>query len=420
MILEKTYAPLLAEPPRTTCRACGGGALETIVAFGETPLADGLVAPGRLKDADPVAPLTMVLCPQCSLVQILETVRPEVLFSDDYPYYSSVSPAFMEHARANAVEMIETRRLDAGSKAIEIASNDGYLLVNFVERGIPALGIDAAKGPAEAAQRKGVRTMHAFFTRELAFELRERGESADVLFANNVLAHVWDLNGFVDGIAALLKPDGVAVIECPYLLDLIGHCEFDTVYHQHLCYFSVTALDRLFRSHGLTLSDIRKIPIHGGSLRLYVTHGEAQSAAVTGMLSDEASAGVAKASFYEGFADRVAQIRTSLRDVLGRLKSEGKRVAGYGAAAKGTTMLAYCGVSKDDLEYIVDLNPRKHGLHMPGNRIPIVPVTVLTEDRPDYCLLLAWNFSAEILKQQQSYRDRGGRFIIPVPELRIV
>ncbi|MEZ5353551.1 MAG: class I SAM-dependent methyltransferase [Bryobacteraceae bacterium] len=415
-----SQTPWLVEPERKTCRSCGGTNLTTFLDLGTTPLADRLVRPNQFDEPDPEAPLTVALCEDCALVQIRETVAPEVLFGDDYPYFSSVSPALMAHTRANALELIESRRLDSNSKVVEVASNDGYMLANFAERGIPVLGIDPAKGPAEAAMKRGIRTLHTFFGRDLAWQLRGEGEMADVLIANNVLAHVWDLNGLVEGIGALLKDDGVAVIECPYLADLIAHCEFDTIYHQHLCYFSVTAAANLFRRHGLFLQDVRRVAIHGGSLRMYAGRQDQQSSAVTRLLAEEAAAGMGDPAYYEAFAGRVEAVRRGMRAILEELKESGARIVGYGAAAKATTLLSYCGIGLGDLEYIVDLNPYKHGRFMAGNRIPIVPASRLAEDRPDYCVLLAWNFASEIIRQQSAYVGAGGRFIVPVPVPEIV
>ena len=396
----------------------------TVLSLGATPLANALLTREQLDHPEPRYPLVLAFCQTCTLVQITETVPPETLFRE-YVYFSSVSEALVRHAEENVRNLISSRNLGRGSMVIEVASNDGYLLQHYRRAGIPVLGIEPAMNIARAAEEKGIRTLCEFFGAELARQLAAQGYRADVIHANNVLAHVADLNGVVDGITLLLKDDGVAVIEVPYVKDLIDGVEFDTIYHEHLCYFSFTALERLFRRHRLAIVDVQRLSIHGGSLRIFATRSDAVSCpgdnarTTRQLLAEEADWGVDNPVFYSAFGASVERLRHQLLTLLRGLKAEGKRIAAYGASAKGSTLLNYCGIGRETLEFVVDRSKVKQGRFTPGTHLHIEATERLVELMPDYVLLLTWNFVQEILTQQAEYLQRGGRFITPLPDPQI-
>jgi len=383
------------------------------------PLANRLLSDEDLNLAEPSYPLDLVHCPRCSLVQITETVPPDELFRD-YVYFSSFSDGMLRHARQLTSQIIASQKLRPASLVIEVASNDGYLLQNYREAGIAVLGIEPAVNVARVAQsERGVPTLCRYFSQALAAQLATCGQQADVVHAHNVLAHVADLNGFVAGLRIVLKPAGVAVIEVPYVKDLIDNVEFDTIYHEHLCYFSLTSLAHLLTRHDLVIHDVERFAIHGGSLRLFVGRGGHSSRRVTQMLHEEAIWGVDRAEFYLSFGQKVEQLRHDLLALLAKLKAEGRRIAVYGASAKGSTLLNYFKIGRDMVDFVVDRNTFKQGRYTPGTHLKIHGPQKLMDDRPDYVLLLSWNFADEILAQQASYRQQGGRFIIPIPTIKV-
>ncbi|MEM9419943.1 MAG: class I SAM-dependent methyltransferase [Planctomycetota bacterium] len=398
-----------------SCRSCGCTSCETILDLGKTPLANALVDPAKAGTPCATFPLRLVLCPECALVQIDEEVPPEAMFSD-YPYFSSFSDTMLQHAADLASRMIAKKNLGSDSLVIEPASNDGYLLKNYAGAGVPVLGVEPASNIAEVAQANGVETLNEFFSEDLAKQLVADGKRADVMHAHNVVAHVPDLNGFIAGVAALLKPDGVFILEAPYARDMIDGVEFDTIYHEHFCYFSMTALSALFERHGLEVVHVERTPIHGGSLQVHTSpKGNPVDETVAALLAEEKELGMDKLDYYRDFAQRVEELRDTLVPMLNGLKAKGHSIAAYGASAKGSTLMNYMGIDGQQLDFIADRSTHKQGKLAPGNHLPIVAPEVLTEKQPDYTLLLTWNFAEEILKQQQAYRDAGGKFIVPVP-----
>lgn len=402
----------------TACRGCGGSGLAGVFDLGRMPASDGFTADAV--GPDPAWPLEVVCCERCGLAQIRHTVAPELLFSDDYRYFSSVTRTVVENARENVATALARFRPPPWALVVELASNDGYLLQHAAAAGMRVLGVDPARGPVEAARAAGIETIHAFFGDALARRMAGEGHRAALIFASNVLAHVADTRGFVRGIRRILAPDGTAIIEVPYLRDLIDHVEFDTIYHEHLCYFSLTALAELFAREGLALNDAQRIPIHGGSLRLFVQHAPARSARLEALLAQERAQGLHRPEAFRGLARRVAETGARLRGLLDALRADGARIAAYGAAAKGTILLNHFHLGPRELLWVADRNPRKHGLFVPGVKLPVVPVERIAADRPTHLLLLPWNHRAEILRDQAAFLAAGGRFIVPIPEPVVV
>jgi SAM-dependent methyltransferase len=406
----------------TVCRSCGATEFLPILSLGEMPLANALRAKDQLASPEARFPLDLVLCPACSLVQITETVPPQQLFGD-YPYFSSFSDTMVSHADELVRRQVRERGLNDSSLAVEIASNDGYLLQFYAQAEVPVLGIEPAANVARVATERGVRTVCEFFDASVADRLVAEYGRADVVHANNVLAHVADLNGVVEGFRRIVKENGVVIVEVPYVRDMIDRVEFDTIYHEHLCYFSLTALATLFSRHGLTIHDVERLDIHGGSLRIFAsphTSVPERARSVPALLEEEEKMGVSGPEFYRDFADRVARLKEDLVTLIAKLRESGKRIAAYGASAKGTTLLNYFGIGAGDLEFVVDRSTVKQGRYTPGMHLPILPPEMLLKERPDYVLLLTWNFAGEILQQQETYREGGGKFIVPIPELTVV
>lgn len=408
----------MAHHLRTTCRACGGRRLHAFLALGPQPLANAFLRSPAEFAAEARYPLDVYVCEDCSLVQVLDVIDPEVLFRD-YIYVTGTSTTIAAHNQSYASTVVDLLGLGAADLVVEAASNDGSLLKCFKGLGVRTLGVEPARNIAEMARAAGIDTVEEFFGVDTARAVRARYGPARAVIGNNVLAHVDDTRGFLQGGADLLAEDGLLITEVPYLREFLERLEYDTVYHEHLCYFSVTALMRLCEAVGLRIVRTDHYPVHGGTLRMYAGHEArhpAHAPAVLALAAQEREAGYTTLARYQQYASDVARNRERVVGLLRELKAEGKTVAGYGAPAKGNTLLNYCGIGTDLLPYTVDRSPLKVGTYTPGMHIPVLPVETLLERQPDYVLILAWNFAGEIMAQQQAYRQRGGKFIVPIPD----
>jgi SAM-dependent methyltransferase len=404
------------------CRFCGVPLTHTFVDLGVSPLANSYLRADQLNQMEPFYPLHAYVCESCSLVQLPAMESPEHIFGD-YAYFSSYSDSWLKHAKDYTDLMMERFGLGADHQVIEIASNDGYLLQYFKNKGVPVLGIEPARNVAQAAQDRGIPTVVKFFGVQTAQELASEQKFADLLIGNNVLAHVPDLNDFVRGMKIALKPGGIITMEFPHLMRLIEENQFDTIYHEHFSYFSFLAVRRVFAEHGLELFDVEELPTHGGSLRIYARHVEDPSKPVsqrvTGLAAREESGGFNTLQPYLAFGEKVKETKRSILEFLIQAKRAGKSIVGYGAPAKGNTLLNYCGIRTDCLDYTVDRSPHKQGHFLPGTRIPIFHPDKIEETRPDYVLILPWNLKDEIMEQMAHVRDWGGQFLVPIPEVRV-
>lgn len=403
------------------CRLCGAGLRHTLVDLGKSPLCETFLDARQIDQMEPFFPLHVLICDTCWLAQLKEYVTPDGIFTDHYPYYSSFSTSWVAHAKAYCEMITRRRALDASSFVVELASNDGYLLQHFPGLGVTnILGVEPASNVAEEAARKGIPVRVDFFGRALADRIVAEKGQADLVLGNNVLAHVPDLNDFVGGAARLVKSTGVITFEFPHLETLLKFNQFDTIYHEHFCYFSATAIAAIAKRHGLVFLDVEELTTHGGSLRVYLAHQGAPSHAVLERLAREEALGFKTLDFYTGFERQVRRTKRKLLSFLIKAKEDGKTVVGYGAPGKGNTLLNYCGIGTDFLDFTVDRNPHKHGRFTPGTHIPILPVEAIDKARPDYILILPWNLKTEIVAQMRHVGDWGAKFVVPIPEAKII
>jgi 2-polyprenyl-3-methyl-5-hydroxy-6-metoxy-1,4-benzoquinol methylase len=406
------------------CRFCGHELRYTFADLGMSPIANDNLTPGQLNRAEKFYPLHTYVCDRCLLVQLEEFESPEHIFGDgDYAYFSSYSDSWLRHAKAYTDLMVTRFGFNSDSQVIEIASNDGYLLQYFHQKGIPVLGVEPAANTAKAAAEKGIPTWVKFFGVNTAKEMVAEGKRADLLLGNNVLAHVPDVNDFIGGMKIVLKPNGILTMEFPHLLQLMQQNQFDTIYHEHFSYYSFITVEKMFAAHGLTLFDVEELPTHGGSLRIYGKHSDAVEPAVsdrvTQLKAKETAAGLAEIETYLTFGEQVKATKRKLLNFLIEAKSQGKAIAAYGAPAKGNTLLNYCGVGRDFIDYTVDRSPYKQRLFLPGTHIPILHPDKIRETKPDYVLILPWNLKEEIMTQMAYIAEWGGQFVVPIPEVQV-
>ena len=406
-----------------TCRFCQTPLRHTLVDLGMSPLCESYLSADQLNHMEPFYPLHVYVCDSCLLAQLEEYVSPEEIFTE-YAYFSSYADSWLQHAKAYTDLMVERFGFNARTLVVELASNDGYLLQYFAEKGIPVLGVEPARNVAKVAIEKGIPTLVEFFGEKMAERLVSEGTKPDLILGNNVLAQVPALNDFVRGMKVLLGPRGIITIECPHLVRLMEENQFDTIYHEHFSYFSLLALEKIFAAHGLTIFDVDELPTHGGSLRIYARHTEDSTRPISSRIHElrakEEAYGLRRMPTYAAFSEKVMETKRKLLEFLIQIKREGKSICGYGAPGKGNTLLNYCGIRTDFLDFTVDRNPYKQGKFTPGTHIPILSPEKIAEARPDYVFILPWNFKDEIIKQLASIRDWGGKFIIPIPEAKVI
>ena len=410
-------------PSGSTCRFCGAELRYTFVDLGMSPLCERIISADELNQMEPFYPLHVYVCEQCFLVQLEEFVSPEEIFTE-YAYFSSYADSWLQHALKYTNLMIKKFNLNDKKHVVEVASNDGYLLQYFNKKHIPVLGIEPAANVAKVAEEKGIPTIVEFFGSDCARHLAEDGKSADLLIGNNVLAQVPDLNDFVEGMKILLKPNGIITMEFPHLIRLIEQNQFDTIYHEHFSYFSLFSVEKIFASHGLKLFDVDELSTHGGSIRIYACHVDdelkPESENLQELKKREIQIGITNLEYYESFNQHVKETKRRLLSYLIKIKQEGKKIVGYGAPGKGNTLLNYCGIRTDFIDYIVDRNPYKHGKFTPGTHIPIYPTEKILETEPDYVMILPWNLKDEIVEQLSYIQEWGGKMFVPIPEVSLV